>query len=82
MGIFNLILLNARSMCNKLPEFENEILGNFDFPEFIAVTETWFSEIVSSDIFTFEKYTVYRKDRQLSPHGGVMFLARRRIVDV
>jgi hypothetical protein len=49
-------LLNARSLCNKLIEFQALVFGNN--LDFIAVTET--PDIKDCEILPGNQYTVYR----------------------
>jgi hypothetical protein len=72
----NLFLLNANSVRNKVWQLESEIVLLHNYPDFIAITETWLTYEVDSDIFKFDAYTVYRRDRDDDPHGGVMLLVR------
>jgi hypothetical protein len=72
-------LVNANSVKNKIWQFESEILMYHNFPEFIAITETWLTEDISSDLFKFNAYSVFRRDRISDPHGGVMFLVKNNL---
>jgi exonuclease III len=71
-----LFLLNANSLNNKVWQFESEILMYHGYPEFVAITETWLTNMAPSDIFKFNAYSVYRRDRVNDAHGGVMFLVK------
>jgi hypothetical protein len=64
---------------NKVWQLESEIVLFHDHPEFIAITETWLTDEIDSDIFKFGEYSVYRRDRQTDPHGGVMLLVHNSI---
>jgi endonuclease/exonuclease/phosphatase family metal-dependent hydrolase len=74
-----LFLLNANSLNNKVWQLESEILLYHIYPDFVAITETWLTEVVSSDIFKFNAYSVYRRDRVTDSHGGVMFLVKNSL---
>jgi hypothetical protein len=66
--------MNARSLCNKLIEFQALVFGN-DL-DFIAVTETWLKpDIKDCKILPGNQYTVYRRDCSDGRHGGGVLLA-------
>jgi len=55
------VLLNARSLNDKLPEFYKLLLDDYSL---VFVTESWLSETVTNSILdSTNLYTVYRKDR-------------------
>jgi hypothetical protein len=67
-------LMNARSLCNKLIEFQALVFGN-DL-DFMAVTETWLKpDIKDCKILPGNQYTVYRRDCSDGRHGGGVLLA-------
>jgi hypothetical protein len=62
------MLINARSLCNKLPEFHN-ILSH-DQPSIVIVTETWLTDVITDGILTDgNSYSIFRRDR-VGRHGG------------
>jgi hypothetical protein len=74
-----LFLLNANCVRNKIWQLESEIVLLHNYPDFVAITETWLTYEVPSDLFRFNAYTVYRRDREDNPHGGVMLLVRENL---
>jgi hypothetical protein len=71
-----LFLINANCVKNKLWQLETEIFYYHKFPEIVAITETWLTHEVPNDMLGFGKYSVFRRDREGDPHGGVMLLVR------
>ena len=63
------MLTNARSLINKIDEFEI-ILRNNDI-DIAIITETWFHEQLPEQLVSVEQYTCYRRDRQHARGGGV-----------
>lgn len=62
-----------------LYEFQTEVFQQFDLPEVVFVTETWFgSSFPDSMIPHHNEYSIYRKDRS-DDHGGVMIMVKRNI---
>ena len=47
----NVVLLNARDLRTKLPDFHSEIFVNKNFPHIVGVTETWLTSSTPSSIF-------------------------------
>lgn len=70
----NCVLLNSRSLCNKLHEFQGLVYGhNLDV---VAVTETWLHDgYLDNEILSADFYTIFRKDRESSKRGGGVLLA-------
>ena len=69
-------LLNARRIVNKLNEFYFIIYSTFSSMYFI--TESWLSEDINTGLIDpLSKYTVIRKDRGTTRHGGVASLVSR-----
>ena len=68
---FKCLLLNARSICNKLKQF-NVMLDSVK-PACVAVTETWLNASVSDAMLdNSHNYNIYRVDRET--RGGGYFL--------
>ena len=64
------ILLNARSLRNKIPQFQ-AILSEKQ-PDIIAISETWLQpSFQNTEIFS-DDYQVFRKDRVDRKGGGVL----------
>ena len=63
------LLLNARSIVNKLPELHNVMyVEDFDL---ILITETWLHEGISSGVLDPPSaFNIIRQDRTGSKHGG------------
>lgn len=72
------LLVNARSLQNKFPEFHFVLqTGNYDL---VFVTESWLTNSVSDAMITGGlSYTVIRRDRG-SRGGGVAILIRNTIL--
>ena len=75
----SLISLNARSIVNKLRDFEVEVLDRFDFPSIICITETWLTPAVPDSFLPCKYYHVFRRDREDRPGGGVCIMVRKDI---
>ena len=67
--LINCVLLNARSIVNKLPELSNLLsASNLGL---ICITETWLNPSVTDRLVCDGKrYSVFRKDRSASIRGG------------
>ena len=64
------LLLNARSLNKKLPEFHNLLRDDFSL---IFITESWLSAAVTNAMLdSTGNYTIYRKDRPGKRGGGVI----------
>ena len=73
------VLLNARSIKNKLDEFHAEIVVGHNYPSVIGVTETWLDNSIPNNIFQCKNlYDVFRKDRNLNG-GGVAILSKKNL---
>ena len=70
LSILNGLLINARSIRNKVPQLQT-LLNVYNI-DFVAVTETWLdSSVNTSEIFD-SSYQVHRKDRPYKKGGGVL----------
>ena len=70
----NCLLINSRSLCNKLVEFQGLVYGN-DL-DLIAVTETWLQDdILDNEILSEKTYSIFRKDREGNRRGGGVTLS-------
>ena len=68
---------NARSLNNKLPEFEITILTTL--PDVVAIQETWMKPGLKDPKYT--SYDILRKDRQDGrKSGGIMLLIRKNLI--
>ena len=69
----NCVLLNARSLRNKLSELH--ALLKCSRPEILIVTESWLDSSVSDGVVDpTGAYTIYRHDRMSRVGGGVLAL--------
>lgn len=79
MAELKLISFNARSICNKLHEFQAEIV-EFCHPHIISICETWLTEDHPDSLFQCARdYNVYRCDRNDRAGGGVAVLVHNSI---
>lgn len=68
--------LNIRSLLRKRPQIEILLSGsNLDF---LAITETWLNDSVSSNLLSIEGYSVFRKDRHGGKKGGGALLYMKK----
>lgn len=65
----SILLINARSLWNKLDELR--ILASNNKPDCIAITETWFSSALPDEILSIPSYSLFRADRCGRSGGGV-----------
>ena len=65
----SVLLLNARSICNKLDELR--LLINNLSPYCIAITETWLNDCITDAFLDIQNYVLYRADRRGRSGGGV-----------
>ena len=65
----SVLLLNARSLCNKLDELR--ILISNQSPGCVVVTETWFKDDIPSECLNVQHYVLFRSDRKDRVGGGV-----------
>ena len=78
----SLLQLNARSLANKLPDFQRTVLECRPCsPDIVAVTETWLDDQVPDSVIQFPGFTtLFRTDRGVNQRGsrggGVLILAR------
>jgi len=73
---FKCVKFNARSVCNTLPDMYHLLYS--EQYGVILITETWLSDnIPNSLIEPSNLYTVMRRDRPGSPHGGVCAFIRK-----
>ena len=67
--------MNAKSLNNKLHQFNAEIVEQYKFPQVICVTETWLDETTPNSIFHCNKhYEIFRKDRKGIGGGVAIFV--------
>ena len=64
------LLLNVRSIRNKIDEFQ--ALLSMDSFDVIALTETWLDANFEDKELGLEGYNIFRKDRQGKRGGGVL----------
>ena len=69
------LLLNARSLNQKLPEFHKLLRDDFSV---LFITESWLSESVTNGMLdNTGLYNIYRKDRPYKRGGGVIGLVTK-----
>ena len=74
------ILINARSLCCKLPEFR-ALLGGLEY-DLIFVTETWLWDYIpDSVILSGQPYHLVRRDRG-TLGGGVLTAVRSELMSI
>ena len=74
------VLFNACSFKNKLSALHH--LLHTDSPDIVCITETWLHSGVSDSLLIDNlPYSVFRKDRDNSPHGGVCILTKNVTVN-
>lgn len=67
---------NARSLVNKLPQFQSLVLSlNYDV---ICVTETWLTDLIFDQEILPSNYIIHRNDRK-SRGGGVLIATKSSI---
>lgn len=72
------LLLNARSLRNKLPELQ--ALLSVKCPSIVFATESWLdSNISDNTIALSENYVVYRHDRAMRIGGGVLAIVSNKL---
>ena len=75
MALSKCVLLNARSLKNKLDDFDAEIVHGENFPTVIGITETWLDSTCPNSLFSCNiLYEIFRRDRS-DGYGGVALLA-------
>jgi hypothetical protein len=76
-NIFRCALINARSICNKLPDLHHLLYT--ESYDVILITETWSNSNVPDSIIDLANdYRIYRRDRSDGRHGGgVCILVKR-----
>lgn len=76
-----MVVLNARSLRNKIPEFRALVASSA--LDIIAITETWISDSRDFDgEFHLPGYTMFKRDRIGRAGGGVMVYARHHLTPV
>ena len=65
----SILLLNARSIFNKLDELSSLVFSMR--PHIIAISESWLTSAISSDLLHLNGYVFYRMDRVGRTGGGV-----------
>jgi len=72
----NCILLNARSLNGKLPDFYHLLSQDFAM---LFITESWLSADATNELLADNKlFSIYRKDRTIKRGGGVIGLVSAR----
>ena len=80
-NILRCMSLNARSICNKLNEFND--LVKLKKVDLVAVTETWLHQRIMDTEILDSNYIIFRRDRpQLQRGGGVMICVKSDFISV
>ncbi|XP_041453154.1 uncharacterized protein LOC121406198 [Lytechinus variegatus] len=72
------MLINFQSICNKKSELK-VLLEEFK-PDNVQGTETWLSSSIHSNEIFPDDYVVFRRDRQVGQHGGILTACRNDLV--
>ena len=65
----NVMVLNARSIFNKVDELKAHI-DNYK-SDILFVTETWLTESIPNEAVNISGFNIFRKDRTIARGGGV-----------
>jgi hypothetical protein len=77
-AVVKCILLNARSIVNKLRKLHCSLYDN-DY-QIVVITESWLNSSVPDGMLDPEsKYHVFRRNRQTSIGGGVCIFVRKHL---
>jgi hypothetical protein len=74
----NLVLINARSIVNKMQDLE--VYVEMEHPDIILITETWLKEDISSNEFQLDNYELLRKDRSQNVGGGCLIFYKKGLL--
>ncbi len=69
---FNLILINAQSLINKLCDLK--FLIDSDQTAILCIVESWLGKLKSSILPYHKKYHIFRSDREIRHGGGVLVM--------
>ena len=72
-----IIMFNARSLMNKLPQLE--ILSHLQEPDIILITETWANSSVNDAELSLKGYGLMRSDRNTGRGGGCILYYKEHI---
>mgnify|MGYP001548984872 CR=1 FL=1 len=71
IGALSCFVFNARSIVRKVLDLYFEVILQLDWPDVIAISETWLNSEVPDSIFSACKgYSVFRRDRSPGKKGG------------
>ena len=73
----SLVLLNARSLCNKLTVLHAYV--DYYRPDILAITETWGRPSLTDSLITPFGYVLFRRDRLGRVGGGVLLLIKKAL---
>ena len=79
LNVFTCIYFNARGLNSKLDTLEYELKCLLNIPDAICITKTWFCDEILLHGNIWDKYTIYRKDRN-KYGGGVAILVNEEFV--
>ena len=72
------VLLNARSLKNKLPDLHYLIYSSC--VDCVLITESWLNDNIDDGLLDpNDEYVIFRKDRQSTTGGGVCVLVRKEL---
>lgn len=74
---FSFLLINARSICNKLHTLK-VFIAMYN-PDILAVTESWGRPCLLDSLLMQEGYTLFRQDRAGRSGGGVFVLVKHTL---
>ena len=73
----SLLLTNVMSLAPKMDEIR-VFLSDHDF-DICCITETWLRPAIDDNVVNIKNYTIIRKDRTHSQHGGVCIYIRNAV---
>ena len=78
-NLVHCLLLNSRSICNKISDLDH-LLSTAE-PSVVFITETWLKpEMLDNTLTCSGKYSVFRTDRKSGIGGGVCILCNDKAV--
>lgn len=73
-----IIIVNFQSIRNKTADTK-VLIDEYD-PDIVQGVETWLSEDISSAEVFSDSYDVFRKDRQVGIHGGILVACKKDLI--
>lgn len=82
-SLLHCVLINARSLCNKLPELHQWIYSSHRMIDIMIVTESWLTNQITDSLLDPNcQYNIYRNDRTDCPGGGVCAFISRQLPSI